>query len=177
MRGVVFLAAVLMPYAVFGGAVARASDPPPAVVADFTRHVQPLLFNRCATGGCHGGPDAGSLQLVRRDFTGRITREITLGNMESILAACGPERSPASLIATISGRHPMSATSPRHVAQPLSPRERAILEGWLTAAFTSQASGTATASRPVNRLRKMLDDAANPPEFPPPQEPHGVILK
>ncbi len=171
--------AALLPWAAVAAPAALAGDPPAAVVADYTRRVQPLLFNRCATGGCHGGPDAGSLHFSRRDFTGRITREITLGNMEAILAACGPERSAATLIATISGRHPTSATSPRELAQPLSTRERAILESWLTTALAADVAGlpTMTASQPANRFRKLLDDAANPPPLPPPQPPQGVILK
>lgn len=178
MRGLVFLAATLAACTVFAASPAQASDPPPAVVADFTRVVQPLLFNRCATG-CHGGPDAGGFSLVRRDFTGRITREITLANIEAVMAACGPERSPASLIATISGRHPKSATSPRDLAQPLSPRERAILEGWLTAAMKADRTNatTAPAGQPANRFQRLLDNAANPPQLPPPQQPQGVILK
>jgi hypothetical protein len=165
--------------ALFTASVTQAGEPPPPVVAEFTRRVQPLVFNRCATGGCHGGPDAGSLHLVRRDFTGRITREITLANIEALLAACGPERSPAALIATISGRHPESAQTPRELAQPLSPRERALLEGWLTRALTAATFGstTATAARPPSRFQKLLDEAANPPQLPQPQEPQGVILK
>lgn len=178
MRGMFLLAAVLVPGMTFAGRVAEASDPPPALVADFTRRVQPLLFNRCGTG-CHGGSEAGSFHLIRRDFTGRITREITLANLASLMAACGPERSPAPLIATISGRHPKSATSPRELAEPLTPRERAILEGWLTAAFAAEAAATtqAAAGRQANRFRQLLDNAANPPPLPPPQQPQGVILK
>jgi hypothetical protein len=34
-----------------------------------------------------------------------------------------------------------------------------------------------TASQPANRFQKLLDDAANPPPLPPPQQPQGVILK
>ena len=179
MNGSFSVAIALLPWAALAASVVAANEPSPAVVADFTRRVQPLLFNRCATGGCHGGPDAGGFQLVRRDFTGRITREITLSNIEAILTTCGDDRSPSTLFATISGRHPKSAESPRKLAEPLSPRERAILEGWLTAAIAADASApaTATARRPANRLQKLLDDEDNPPQLPPPQEPQGVILK
>jgi hypothetical protein len=165
--------------ALLSASVTNAGELPPQVVAEFTRRVQPLVFNRCATGGCHGGPDAGSLHLVRRDFTGRITREITLANLEALLAACGPERSPAALIATISGRHPESARSPRELAPPLTPRERALLEGWLTSALTAATFGsaTATAAQPPSRFQRLLEEAANPPQLPPPREPQGVILK
>jgi hypothetical protein len=178
MRNRFSLTAVMALCVVLPGRVAQASEPSPALVANFTRVVQPLLFNRCGTG-CHGGPDAGSFHLIRRDFTGRITREITLANIEALMAACGPERSPAPLIATISGRHPKSATSPRKLAEPLSPRERAILEGWLTAAFAADAAAAtqAAAGQPANRFRQLLDNAANPPPLPPPLPPQGVILK
>lgn len=178
MRAVFPFAGVVVPCMVFAAAIARASDPPPTLVADFTRRVQPLLLNRCGTG-CHGSPGVGSFHLVRRDFTGRITREITLANIEAVLTACGPERAPATLIATINDRHPKSATSPRELAEPLSPLERAILEGWLTAAFAANASGpsTATTGQAANRFQQLLDNAANPPPLPPPQQPQGVILK
>jgi hypothetical protein len=157
-----------------------AMEPRPEVVADFARRVQPLLLNRCATGGCHGGHDAGGLRLVHQDFTGRISREITLGNIAAILAACGSPPSPANLAESAGGRHPRSATSPRDTARPLSPREWAVLKGWLTAALTTDApsgSEPANTSRPPNRLRKLLDEAANPPPLPPPEEPRGLILR
>lgn len=157
-----------------------ATEPRPEVVAGFSRHVQPLLLNRCATGGCHGGPDVGNLRLVHRDFAGRITREITLGNIEAILSACGSPPAAENLMASVSGRHPRSATSPRAIARPLSPRERAVLKGWLTTALTTGGASDgepAIASRPPNRLQKLLDEAANPPALPPPEEPRGLILK
>lgn len=34
------------------------------VAQAFTRHVQPLLMNKCANGGCHGGKPASSFHLV-----------------------------------------------------------------------------------------------------------------
>lgn len=179
MRDVFLGAHVVLPWVLAATSAVAADAPPPAVVADFSRHVQPLLFNRCANGNCHGGADAGGLQLIRHDFTGRITRDITLGNLAMILAACGPEGSPASLIETISGRHPKSATSPRDRTEPLSPRERAVLERWLTSALDAHPEDHAsrTPTRPLNRFQKLLDESANPPQLPPPPEPGGVILK
>lgn len=161
-------------------ACGRAADAaPPASVADFTRRVQPLLLNRCATGACHGGPESPAPRLLRGDAAGRIDREITLANMDAILAACGPARDPATMITTISERHPASAASTHELAAPLSPRERATLENWLRSTLTAQtfaAPATATPAAP-NRLQKLLDTAANPPALPPPQGPQGVILK
>lgn len=179
MRGLTIIACVAFPCIAATARWTSAGEPPPAIVAEFTRQVQPLLLNRCATGGCHGSADVGGLQFVRHDFTGRITREITLANMEAILRACGPERSPTTLIATISGRHPKSAMSPRQLAEPLSPAERAMIERWLTSSLTATTFGgsPSSAQRSPSRFQKLLDDAANPPPLPPPQEPKGILLK
>jgi hypothetical protein len=152
--------------------------PPTGIVTEFTRRVQPLLLNRCANGACHGGPDAAAPRLVRGDAAGRIDREITLANMDAILAACGPGRDPAAIITTISGRHPESARSPHQLAEPLTPRERATLESWLHAAATAQTFA-ASAAQPGgrNRLQQLLDAAANPPPLPPPEEARGLRLE
>lgn len=157
-----------------------AAGPPSDTVTVFTRQVQPLLLNKCAMGACHGGPDAGDLRLIRGDVAGRIDRAITLANMNAILRACGPQRDPATLLTTISGRHPASATAPHRLSQPLSPRERAVLEDWLTSALTTHTFAGANATpppKPANRLQKLLDTAANPPALPPPEEPQGLLLK
>ena len=150
---------------------------PDPTIAEFTRRVQPLLFNRCASGACHGGTQAGSLQFKQRDFSGNITREITLGNMKAILEACGTKRSPASLFKTIAGRHPKHASTPQELARPLSPQERVVLEGWLTTALHDKPTAAPRVSHSPNRFKQLIDNAANPPVFPAPQEPKGIILK
>lgn len=172
--GVIMIAVAI---ATAGNAPAAAA-PPTGVVTEFTRRVQPLLLNRCANGACHGGPDAAPLRLARGDAAGRIDREITLANMEAILAACGPGRDPATIITTISGRHPESARSPQRLAEPLTPRERATLEAWLNAAVTAHTF-PAPAAQPGghNRLQQLLDTAANPPPLPPPEEPRGIRIE
>ncbi|MFM8635565.1 MAG: hypothetical protein ACKOEX_12280 [Planctomycetia bacterium] len=176
MRGLLIAACAML---TSGPRLATAGEPSPAAVAEFTRQVQPLVLNRCGAGTCHGGAGSGGFRLVHHDFTGRITREITLANIEAILDACGPDRSSAALIATISRRHPRSATTPHQQAQPLKPSERAMLERWLDASLASATFGTSASSsqRPPSRFQKLLDDAANPPPLPPPQEPKGILLK
>jgi hypothetical protein len=152
--------------------------PPAASVAEFTRRVQPLLLNRCANGACHGGAEAAAPRFVRGDVAGRIDREITLANMDAILAACGSGRDPAAVITTISGRHPHSARSPHARAEPLTPRERATLESWLRSALTAHTfAAPAAPPAPPSRLQKLLDAAANPLPLPPPEEPRGIRLE
>lgn len=169
---------------------AAAADLPPPVVAKFTRHVQPLLLNKCAAGACHGGPSAPALKLHRGFGGASLDRETTLANLDSFLAAVGPDRDPRGLVAMLAVRHPASAGTRGTIAAPLSPRERITLESWLEAVRTTEpprrfdpavtpaaASVVEPAAAQPNRLRALLDAAANPPQLPPPQEPQGIIFK
>jgi hypothetical protein len=169
---------------------ADAAELPPPLVAKFTRHVQPLLLNKCAAGACHGGPAAAAPRLQRGFGGGSLDRTTTLANLESFLAAVGPERDPRQLVAALAVRHPATAAKGAIVAAPLSARERLTLEQWLAAvrvvepprrfdpAVTPVATTVAepSAAKP-NRFRELLDTAANPPQLPPPQQPQGVIFK
>jgi len=176
--------------------LARAEPPPaagtatvePEVVAEFTRRVQPLVLNRCAAGACHGSPASPSPRFIRRDPRGGIDRRVTLANLQEFLAAAGPEREANALVAMLAVGHPAEPASPRLVAKPLSPGERITLENWLALVKATErprvidpAVRRASATTPLgpprpNRFKAMLDAAANPPQFPPPQEPQGVIL-
>lgn len=163
---------------------------PPHLVAKFTRHVQPLLLNKCAAGACHGGPASPALQLRRGYGNANLDRTTTLANLAAFLEAVGPDRDPQRLVATLSIKHPKSAGRNGLVASPLSAQERTTLEGWLAAvraadrpgmfdpAFTPASATVAEPTNPKpNRLRDLLDAAANPPQLPPPQEPQGIIFK
>lgn len=169
---------------------AAAAELPPPLVAKFTRHVQPLLLNKCAAGACHGGAAAPAPKLQRGFGGASLDRTTTLENLASFLAAVGPDRDPRGLVATLAVRHPASAGTRGTVAAPLSSRERITLETWLEAvrsfepprrfdpAVTPAAHTAAEPAPPrPNRLRDLLDAAANPPQLPPPQEPQGVIFK
>ena len=171
----------VMAAAGFMPAAVDAADPPPAVLARFTKSVQPLLLNRCATGACHGSASSPQPRL-RRGIGGHVDRQLTLANLDAFLAAVGPGGDPGPLLATISSRHPASAGPTKPTAAPLSPQERATLEDWLTAAMArgnyKQATPARIADRSPqpNRFRAMLDAAVSPPQLPPPQEPPGIIL-
>ena len=167
-----------------------AAELPPPLVAKFTRHVQPLLLNKCAAGACHGGPTAAAPRLQRGFGGGSLDRTTTLANLESFLEAIGPDRDPQKLVASLAVRHPATAAKGAIVATPLSARERLTLEEWLAAvrflepprhfdpAVTPVAATVAEpSSGKPNRLRELLDTAANPPQLPPPQEPQGIIFK
>jgi hypothetical protein len=164
--------------------MATATDLPPEVVADFTRRVQPLVLNRCAAGACHGGGESPEPRFVRRDPRGGMDRRGTLANMQAFLLAVGPDRDAGTLAILLASRHPSSAKMPSLVAPPLSPHERATLDGWLAHVKATervvvdpsvQNVSAVTAPQP-NRFKNLLDSAANPPQFPPPQEPQGAIF-
>ena len=162
-----------------------AADLPPQLMARFTKHVQPLILNKCAAGACHGGPTAHEPHFNRGDVSGRIDRGVTLANVETLFRSIGKEGNATQFLTTISARHPASSTS--LTMAPLTTAERATLEQWLIAATgrrdleasrpkTPATATQASATHTPNRFRAMLDAAANPAVLPPPQEPQGIIL-
>ena len=172
-------------------AAAPAADLPPPVVASFARRVQPLVLNRCAAGACHGGPESPEPRFHRAVGGGQPARSHTLANLEALLDAIGPDPDARSLAALLAAGHPRTAASPTRRAPPLTTPERISLDRWLAevraaeAAATPANPGVVQASAEIaappdprpNRLRALLDAAANPPPLPPPEEPRGVIFK
>lgn len=166
----------------------HAADLTPQIMARFTKHVQPLLLNKCAAGACHGGPTGHEPHLNRGDVSGRIDRGVTLANVETLFRAIGKEGDATHFLTTISARHPASSTSTSLMMSPLTTAERATLEQWLNAATgrrdladsrpktPTAPHASATPTPTPNRFRAMLDAAANPAPLPPPQEPQGIIL-
>jgi len=164
---------------------AAATHVSPAAVSDFTRRVQPLVLNRCAAGACHGGPEGPEPRFIRPDSRGGIDRRSTVANMHAFLAVIGPERDAGRLAALLAVGHPAKPASPRLAAAALSTQERLTLDRWLDGvrlgeprpAFDPavQPAGATTPAVP-NRFRDLLESAANPPQFPPPPDPRGVIF-
>lgn len=163
---------------------AGAHDLPPELVTRFTRHVQPLIVNRCAAGACHGGTASHAPRFDRGEAEGGLDRRATLANIDVLLDTLGPDRDAGPLLRLLASRHPAGAAPHAPRAEPLAPRQRAALETWLAAVRDSErvrdpavTPAVASAARPArNPFRRLLDDAANPPQLPPPQEPQGVIF-
>ncbi|QDU57196.1 hypothetical protein [Aeoliella mucimassa] len=72
---------------------AIAAELPPGSLEDFARHVQPILVNGCASGGCHSSKDQREFRLNRDLVHGVANRESTLRNLEAVLQVID-ERSP-----------------------------------------------------------------------------------
>ncbi len=152
---------------------ARAAELPADLVARFTRQVQPLLLNKCAAGACHGGP-RGHAPLLHRD---PATSADTLANAAALRGVLGPDGDPSPLVQRLSVRHPAAAKSRTLVMTPLTPHDRAVLEGWLVdarhaaprrslhdpAVATVSHEEPAAPPRPPNRFRALLDTGVPPP--------------
>ena len=77
--------------------LAVAGDLPNGVVENFTRKVQPVLVNTCATVGCHQVGSSHSFQLDRAILRGESNRRTTMHNLQAALALVDrehPEQSP-----------------------------------------------------------------------------------
>lgn len=169
---------------------AAAADLPPEVVASFTQRVQPLLLNRCATGACHGGAESPAPRLRRGVGSSPPDQSHTRANLAAFLSAVGPARDARPLAARLAAGHPANTATPARRAAPLSTPERVTLDRWLAEVRAAErativdprvvpasAEDPEPAAPRPNRLRALLDSAANPPNLPPPAEPQGVIFK
>ena len=79
---------------------ALAAELPAGTLEDFARHVQPILVNGCATGGCHSTGDKREFSLNRDLIRGVANRESTLRNLEAVMKFVDrqtPEYSPLLL--------------------------------------------------------------------------------
>jgi hypothetical protein len=68
---------------------------PSGTVEDFTNTVQPLLLNRCATGGCHGPAAENRFRLERVSGGRPLARSVTYRNLKAVLE-CVDRRNPAA---------------------------------------------------------------------------------
>jgi hypothetical protein len=153
--------------------IASAADLPGDLLGRFTRGVQPLLLNKCATGACHGGATAHEPRLRRPDLHGGVDRAGTLANLDTFLTMLGPDRDPQPLIDLLAVQHPRNPQSRRLVMKPLSAAERVTLESWIVALQdaerTVRPARHETPAEPVppaprpNRFRVLLDTGLPPP--------------
>lgn len=178
-----------------------AGDVAPAALGSFTRAIQPLLLNRCATGACHGGPQAAAPQLERGPLHRQADRTTTLANLQRVTKAVADSGGSDAFLRQVLTGHDALPRRPgrpsRADDQVLSSRERQLLEAWLTLSLPPTASGSASpVSRPAfvqpagfeaplaaapqqatpNRFRRLLEQAANPPQLPPPRATRGLNL-
>ena len=80
-----------------------------SVAQDFTRHVQPILMNKCANAGCHGVRSISSFQLTpSHRGTSVSIAERNLASVMKQIDLTRPSSSP--LLTTLEGNHADSTT-------------------------------------------------------------------
>lgn len=88
----------------------------PRSMAQFSRTIQPILLNNCATGGCHVGTGREKMRLNRNGLTGKAGRRVTQRNLQAAMEWITPNRPDYSPLVTI----------PLH---PHGKRARAMVDG------------------------------------------------
>jgi len=119
-----------------------------SIAQDFTRHIQPLLMNKCANGGCHGGKNSSSFQLVSAHRgTSPTIAEKNLAAVLNQIDLAHPSSSP--LLSGLDGTHG-NLTAPlfrgRSGAQQMS-----VLRGWVKAAANDIAPESTQAPESVSK--------------------------
>ena len=93
---------------------------PPEAMGEFTRSIQPLVFNRCGQATCHGAASKNDFRLVKG--IGRtIRRELTWRNLRSVMAQVDVREIQSSPIlikaVSVHGTAKQSPIGPREDAQ------------------------------------------------------------
>ena len=172
----------------------------PAVIGSFTRAIQPLLLNRCAAGACHGGSQGAAPQLLRGPTHGRANQRTTLKNLESITTSVQDKSNDRMFLSKILNHHDKRTKASVPKKELLTAHEQELFVTWLTALHQnehpqlrsaapspqSQRVNPASFELPQpppaslgqhNRFKILLEQAKNPPQFPPPRVTPGLRLE
>ena len=172
----------------------------PATLGSFTRAIQPLLLNRCAAGACHGGPRGAEPKLLRGPIHGQANQRTTLKNLESITTSVQNKSNDRMFLSKILNHHDKSKKPSVTKRSLLTTHEQELFTTWLTSLpqdsktqpravspfpqtqRVNQASFEQPQQQPAstgqqNRFKILLEQAKNPPQFPPPRVTPGLRLE
>jgi hypothetical protein len=172
----------------------------PAVLGSFTRAIQPLLLNRCAAGACHGGAQGIDPKLLRGPIHGQVNQTTTLTNLHSITMSVQHKSSDRAFLSKILNHHDKSKKTSAAQKTLLTSHEQELFVTWLTALPPNEKPQSRSAntspqdqrvapanfeqpqlkpalSHQKNRFRLLLEQAKNPPQFPPPRVTPGLQLE
>lgn len=172
----------------------------PAVIGSFTRAIQPLLLNRCAAGACHGGSQGAAPQLLRGPIHGKANQQTTLRNLESITKSVQNKSNDRMFLSKILNHHDKRTNASVPKKELLTAHEQELFVTWLTtlpqnehpqlrsAAPSPQSQKVNPAGFELpqpppaswgqhNRFKILLEQAKNPPQFPPPRVTPGLRLE
>ncbi len=142
---------------------------PPGAVGRFRQVIQPLLWNSCGLGQCHGRQGSESFRLLRAPHGQVPTRRLTQRNLHSVLSQIdrtNPAQSPllrAARTAHGTVRSAPGAADQQGIA-PTDASQYRMLSAWVAglAAPHSQAHQTATQMQQSNGQVQQAAAAADP---------------
>jgi len=139
---------------------------PNLALETFTTTVQPLLLNRCSTGGCHTQRSEGKLQLARVSGSAAFSRRLTQRNLYAVLQLVDRDHPAASpLLSEAVRAHGMLETAPltRYDAQQFQQ-----LAGWVQLVAMAGAGSTRSTATPFGESSEYLPDPIDAIEPSPP---------
>lgn len=149
--------------------VAYADDPEidAVTLSSFTRFIQPLLLNHCATGACHGGNTAAAPRLRRGPVRGLAHQPTTLANLQSITTAVNDAGGSQAFLHQVVTDHEQVDGFRRGSFKPLSAHERELLETWLALSMPSSDSHTSATQQtvPTNKAAPVSFESPLEPEL------------
>jgi hypothetical protein len=99
----------------------------PKTVETFTRNVQPILLNSCATASCHGQPAAKGFQLSRMSTSNGASSRLTQRNLYAVLQLVDHDDPAASPLVTVPTKAHGTAKAPVFTSQQL-PQYRQLVD-------------------------------------------------
>ena len=152
-----------------------------SVAQEFTRHVQPLMMNKCASGGCHGSGTESSFQLASAHRGSSPT--IAERNLAAVLKQIDLARPSSSpLLVGVEGTHG-NLNVPLFRGR-LGAQQLDVLRNWVRAAANDIAPDASTEDQPDERkirLTSAINVSSDPSTSPLPTNnedtiPHGRRL-
>lgn len=153
---------------------------PPGAVEEFRTTVQPILWNHCATAGCHGAGTHHRYQLLRMPAGKAPTRRLTQRNLYFTWQWVDPQKPAESPLLTVPLQPHAAAKKP--VFSKAEMAKYKVLASWVRRSSRTAAAARANSieeaepllQSPPHRTRRPESPVANPPgEANPDAAPDG----
>ncbi|MDA1051871.1 MAG: hypothetical protein O3C40_15500 [Planctomycetota bacterium] len=123
---------------------------PSGTIESFTSTVQPLLLNRCASGGCHNTRGTSAYVMFRPFLGQATTRRLTERNLQATLAYID-RAAPLESILLSKAATPHGGAAVATV-QEREQKQLAILEAWVRSLGARRQASEPTTIAPANEL-------------------------
>jgi len=129
---------------------------PRGSVETYTHSIQPLLFNSCATAGCHGPRPTSDFVLVRPTANQVTDNRITQRNLQAAWKFVNPEHPEQSpLLKMASTAHGKGAVA----GIPLQSPQQQSLADWLAVVVQQPTPGASRTNAPTAALMTTISNA------------------